>query len=136
MLSMDAANYLLSHGIVQGFGKDLTVGSTTKIPTGDGPIVSLHETGGTAPVERQNRVGNPYRRPSTQILVRARQASVARAKIAAVYQAFVGIRNQVIGDNFYLWIRPVQEPSDMGMPDDQERAQYVFNITAMSGPNS
>lgn len=67
------------------------------LPAGDGPYLSIIETGGTAPLRTQNAVATPaYQRPSAQIVVRAATYTAARTMARAAYNALVGVRNRTV----------------------------------------
>lgn len=122
---------VLSAASLGAVGTDIFIGARAAIPAGDGPYLSLIETGGTAPMERHDHVGTPYQQPSMQLVARAKGATVARIRARAAYNALVGIRNQTINGTTYLWIRPVQEPFDLGIDETGRRSRFVFNIQVL-----
>lgn len=68
--------------------------SAADLPNGDGPFLTLVETGGTSPERTQNDIGPPaYPRPSAQVAVHGVTYAVSRAMARAAYNALVGIRN-------------------------------------------
>lgn len=77
--------------------------SARNIPDGDGPYLSIIETGGTTPLRIHNAVASGvvvategYERPSFQIVVRARTFSEARLMARRAYKA-LRIRNRLVG---------------------------------------
>lgn len=76
---------------------DIFVSSKRKLPTDDGPYLSLIETGGTTPERTQNDISPPaYPRPSMQLVARAKSYDAARIMARNAYNALVGIRNQIV----------------------------------------
>lgn len=112
------------------YGSDIFLGSNAVIPTGDGPFLSIIETGGTEPLRTHN--GAPVTRPSAQLLARAKSIIVARTKLKLAYDALggaQGLHNVTLSGTFYQSITPRQEPSDIGK-DTDGRPMLVFNIGA------
>lgn len=71
--------------------------SMKDIPDGDGPYLSIVETGGTFPERTHNSVSVPaYLRPTAQIVVRAGTYSAARTMARAAYNALAAVRNSNI----------------------------------------
>lgn len=54
------------------YGSNIISGSKGVIPDGDGPFLSIIETGGTAPLRVHNEARAHVQRPSAQILVRGK----------------------------------------------------------------
>lgn len=109
--------------------KTIFLGSHAKIPDGDGPFISLIETGGMAPTRIHNVATAHTQRPTAQIMVRASKYNVARAKAKAAYDALDGIFNTTLSGTFYQKIVARQEPTDVGL-DAKDRPMVVFNIEA------
>ena len=64
------------------------------IPKGDGPIVSLRETGGTSPIRTHNDGSSPaYQRPTVQVITRATDYGVSKARAYQVYNALISVQN-------------------------------------------
>lgn len=112
----------------------LFMSSKAVIPAGDGPYITVSETGGIAPTRIQNKAAAATQRPTAQVLVRASTYPIARAKALAAYQSLDGTFNATIGTTFYLRLVARQEPTDMGL-DAQSRAQVVFNVEAEKQPS-
>jgi len=71
--------------------------SKASIPVGDGPFLSVIETGGQTPQRTHNHISLPaVQRPSAQILARAKNYAAAMIMARAAYNALVGIRNQYV----------------------------------------
>jgi hypothetical protein len=111
------------------YGSNIFNGSHAVIPKGDGPYISLIETGGTAPTRIHNVPGAHTQRPTAQVLVRASSYIVARAKAKAAYAALDGVFNTTISGVFYQKITARQEPTDIGL-DEKNRVMIAFNIEA------
>ena len=116
------------------YGSSIISGSKGTVPDGDGPYISLTETGGTQPLRVHNTAGAHVQRPSAQIAVRAKGYDVARAKAKAAYLALDGVFNTVISGVFYQSITAVQEPTDIGL-DAKGRPVIVFNIDVEKDPS-
>jgi hypothetical protein len=72
-----------------------------------------------------------YPRPGVQILVRAREASVARAKAKAMHAALDGLYNVTINGTKYQRIVAVQDVMDQRV-DETGRPRFAFNLESMS----
>ena len=73
---------------------DTFIGPAAFIPTGDGPYVSIIDTGGSDPIETHN---NDIREQlSVQILVRGKAYFDARDLILECWRALDGIRDQTV----------------------------------------
>lgn len=126
----DIAARLVSQG-VGTIGSSIFLGSRAAIPAGDGPYISLTETGGTAPTRIQNQASVATQRPSAQVLTRAKNYVTARAKAKAAYDALDGIFNTTLNGTFYVSVTARQEPTDIGLDDaGPGRPMIVFNIDA------
>jgi hypothetical protein len=115
-------------------GSNIILGSKGTIPTGDGPYLSLTETGGSAPTRVQNTPVASTQRPTAQIAVRAKSYTVARAMSRAAYLALDGIFNTSLSGVFYQSVTARQEPTDIGL-DAQSRPVIVFNIACEKVPS-
>jgi len=129
----DIAARLAAQG-VGVVGSTIILGSKGTVPQGDGPFISLTETGGSAPTRIQNKGSANTQRPSAQVLVRAKSYQVARAKSKAAYDALDGIFNTVLSGTLYHSITVRQEPTDIGL-DAETRPMIVFNIGAEKVPS-
>jgi hypothetical protein len=116
-------------------GQNMFLSSKSNIPSGNGPYISIIESGGTTSRRTQNNTA--IQRPSAQITVRASSYPVARAQAVLVYDALGGdngLHNLLIMGTFYQSIVPVQQIFDLGL-DDLSRARVVFNINAEKQPS-
>jgi hypothetical protein len=125
----DLASKLVVDGICT-LGGDLFLGSKAVIPSGDGPYTSLNEVGGVAPTRVQNKAAANTKRPTVQVLVRAKLYNIARDKVAQVYASLDGVFNTTLNGVFYVKVTARQEPTDMGVDATGNRVQLVFNLEA------
>lgn len=127
MFLTDLVSILASENIGV-YGIDVFVGSKSVIPAGDGPFVTLIETGGAGEEGTHNLSPTTpaYVRPSAQVVCRALNYMDARAKAEECYLAFNFVNTFVAG-TWYRILSPKQEPFDLGV-DDAGRARVVFNI--------
>lgn len=79
-------------------GTDAFIGRSVNISdlSGDGPHIIVIDTGGTAPIEAHGPSGSLYERLSAQIIVRARDYTVARTRALAIWRALHGVRNETV----------------------------------------
>lgn len=129
----ELADRLVAQG-VGTVGSNILKGSNAVIPTGDGPYITLIETGGTAPTRIHNHVGAHTQRPTVQISVRAKSYKVARDKCVEAYNALDGVFNTLLGTTFYQRITARQEPTDLGR-DENGRPMIVFNVEIEKTPS-
>jgi hypothetical protein len=120
--------------VANGAATTVYLSSAANIPDGDGPYLSLIETGGTGPEYVQNQANPAYQRPALQVVARAKNYVVARGMIAVAYNVLANKRNQTLGSVWYRSIRPLQEPFDIGL-DDRQRARCAFNVLAVKRPS-
>lgn len=126
MLLDEIAAYLASKG-VGTVSSNILKGSNAVIPNGDGPFLSLIETGGSAPTRIHNVPGAHTQRPTVQVVCRATSYGVARTMAKSAYAALDGTFNTSLSGVFYQKIAARQEPTSMGV-DAQERPLIVFNV--------
>ena len=115
-------------------GSSIFLGSRAAIQDGDGPYISLTETGGSSPTFVHNTAGSKTQRPTAQVAVRAKSYLIARTKAKDAYVALNGVWNTTISGVFYQKITARQEPTDIGL-DDKTRPMVVFNIEAEKNPS-
>ena len=108
-------------------GSSIFLGSKAVIPDGDGPYLTLIETGGSGPTRVQNYTSAHTQRPTVQVAVRARSYLVARTMAKNAYDALDGVFNTTLSGVFYQSITARQEPTDIGV-DGKERPLIVFNV--------
>lgn len=127
----DVAARIIALSLGTAVGTDIFIGTKAKVPSGpsdDGPYISLVDTGGTSALRRHD---GRYPRPSIQVSVRARQASAARAKAAALHAALADKFNVTMGSTFYLSVIAVQEVMDMPA-DSVGRPRFGFNLDTLT----
>lgn len=132
----EIAARLVSAG-VGVLGTTLFLSSAAKLPAGNGPYITLTETGGPTPGRGgrvHNEAGTHVQSPTAQIAVRAKSYVEARTKAKAAYQALDGTWNTTIAGVFYQQITARQEPTDVGL-DESGRVVVVFNIDALKQPS-
>lgn len=123
--------------VAQGVGvlsTNIILGSRGTIPLGDGPFISIIETGGSGPTRVHNTNAPNTQRPTAQVLVRAKSYVVARAKAKAAYEALDGVFNTTLSGTFYQQIVARQELTDIGL-DAEARVMIVFNLDAQKAPS-
>ena len=112
------------------YGANIIAGSKGVVPDGDGPYLSIIETGGTAPLRVHNEAGAHVQRPSAQILVRGKNYVAARTMARNAYTALDGVVNTTLSGTFYQAITAQQEPTDIGL-DAKGRVMISFNVQAL-----
>jgi len=85
--------YLESLGVVSG---NVFVSTRASIPSGEGPYLSIVETGGTGSITEQNSDSPAFQRPGAQIVARAGDYVAARTLARAAYDALVRVKNQTL----------------------------------------
>lgn len=135
MLLDEIANRLVAEG-VGAINSVIFMGAKAIIPSGDGPYLTLSETGGFSPAGTQNDTGTE--RPTVQILGRATSYPIARAKVQQAFDALGGangLHNMLLSGVWYVSIKARQSVTDMMQQDEQGRAMLVFNIDAEKSPS-
>lgn len=132
MLLDDIAARLVAQG-VGTLGSNIILGSRGQIPTGDGPYLSMTETGGFAPTRIHNKASANTRRPAAQICVRAKSYRTARTMAEAAFLALDGVYETTLNGTRYHSITAVQDPEDIGL-DENQRPMIVFNISVEKQP--
>src|SRR5580698_2180580 len=100
MSFLDDMIWQLTQQNVGVLNKNLFVSSAAVIPSGNGPFLTITETGGRAPSRIQNQNSAYMRYPTAQIVVRGTQVA-ALTMMAAAYLALDGIYNMVLNGVFY-----------------------------------
>jgi hypothetical protein len=125
--------------VAQGVGVynvNIFIGSASIVPIGDGPYLSLRETGGTGPAKTQNNTGTE--RPGAQVLTRGTNPDLARAMAAAAFAALGGVDglyNITLTGVAYISLSVRQSIVDIGKDDTGKRTMYSFNIDAEKYPS-
>lgn len=133
MLLDEIAARLVSQS-VGVIGTSIFLGSKAIIPSGDGPYISLIETGGSGPTRIHNQSTPNTQRPTVQVVVRAKSYLTARTKSKAAYLALDGIFNTDLSGVRYHSVTARQEPTDIGL-DVLERPMVVFNLDVEKQPS-
>lgn len=71
--------------------------AAASIPSGEGPLVTIMQTGGYLARRTHNYVGASYLQPTAQVIVRAKDLYVARQVLRAIYASLDPVRNQYVG---------------------------------------
>lgn len=120
-------------GASLGTASTVLRGRKAVIPPGDGPFTVVIPTGGREADYVHNDGGSKsYANPSAQIVVRAKSFDVAMARAKAI-EPVLRVVNTTVSGTVYLFLRPVQEPFDLG-PDESGRARVAFNVVAQKRP--
>lgn len=117
------------------YGVDIFASSRAVLPAGEGPFLTVIETGGTSPEHTHNSVLAPaYQRPSAEIIVRGATFETAMTMSRAAYSALF-VRNYTASSGtHYRSISPAGEPGDIG-PDRSGRITIAFNVDAIKRPS-
>lgn len=116
------------------YGTDIFVSSKATVPKIAAGSIHLADTGGTAPVLTHNDLLSPaYVQPSAQVTIRHNTYEGAMTKAVAVRNSLSKIRNQLLNATWYLWVKPQQEPIDLGI-DDTGQTRFAFNVLARKRP--
>lgn len=124
--------------VAQGVGVrkvNIFASSDANIPSGDGPYLTIYETGGSGSSRTQD--DRATERPTAQIAVRAKGYIFSRAMCKLAYDALGGangLHNVTLSGTRYLSINARQNPTDVG-DDNAGRAMTVFNIDAEKAPS-
>lgn len=116
------------------YAENIFISSASVIPSGDGPYLTLVETGGSGPARMHN---SATQRPTAQLTSRASTEVEARAFLKKAYDALGGadgLHNITLLGVNYVSITPRQEPTDVSL-DGEARATFVFNIDAEKQPS-
>lgn len=131
----EIVNKLVAAGVVHlgtsvGDANSIYAGSKVTIPSGDGPLLSIIETGGSEAVRTQN--GFSVERPSAQLLSRGASLPAARTLLKNAYDALGGadgLHNVVLSGTWYLNLIFKQQITDIGL-DQVGRVMVSINIDA------
>lgn len=103
-----------------------------RIPSGDASLVVI-ETPGPGSIGTHNSLERPASlQPAAQITGRAKDYAPARAMAQLAYDALYLVRNRYVNSGWYLWMRPQQEPADLGT-DPQGFVRVGFNVVGRIG---
>ena len=88
---------LINDASLGTFGTDMFIGMEAILPTGDGPYITIINTGGSESLDTHNVAqGVTYEMRSCQIVVRARTYDSANTRALAVWRVLDGIRNTTV----------------------------------------
>ena len=76
------------------FNTDVFAGPLSVIPKGDGPYISISDTGGAGQTDTHNN--DIYEKLSAQVVVRGINYTTTRAKALAVWRVLHGVRNTTV----------------------------------------
>lgn len=102
-------------------------------------VPSLHviETSGAGADLIHNTITPGYLNPSAQVTAKHEEYQQAFDLAMAAWNACWQIKNQFVGSGevlpWYLWLRPTQQPFDMGV-DADGKARVGFNVVARMRP--
>jgi hypothetical protein len=86
----EMSHYLATNGITA----QILIGGQTDIPTGDGPFITLRQTGGVRGTSVQGRVTPKIERPGAQVSVRAKSPRTTKSLSYAVHKILSEVRNK------------------------------------------
>jgi len=78
------------------YGSNIFISELADIPTGDGPYLTVNETGGFRGIRIHDQNRPAYPRPGVQIVVRANTYDSARTMARAAHNALAAVRNTVV----------------------------------------
>lgn len=125
---------LVSEG-VGSTNSNILWGSGSVVPVGNGPYLSLVETGGYGSMKTQN--GIAIERPTMLLLARAKHSADARLMLKNAYNALGGANglfNITLSGVFYLSLKARSIPADTGK-DAANRVMFSFNIDCEKYPS-
>lgn len=86
----EMSQYLTTHGVTA----QIFIGGQTDIPTGDGPFITLRQTGGVRGDHVQGSVTSKIERPGAQVSVRAKSPRSTKSLAHTVHKLLSEIRNK------------------------------------------
>ncbi len=88
---------LINDASLGTFAVDMFIGREAILPTGNGPFVSIINTGGSEPESTHNKAaGHTYEHLSVQIVTRARGYDAAKTRALAIWRTLDGVRNTTV----------------------------------------
>ena len=132
MESIEAVVTLLEQGAAGVGGTTIFAGSDVNLPTeSTPPFITVLQTAGRPPIGVHNSTS--LRQPAFQIVVRGDIYTDVQDVTKQAFEALGGIQglsNILVGDVFFLSMRPSSEPFDL-TPDAQQRVRLAFNVNAL-----
>lgn len=110
--------------------------SRAKLPAGDGPFLTVIETGGTAPARTQNNTATE--RPSVQLKAYGVSYHAARALLKAAFNALGGVNglhNITLSGIQYVSIKPRTGFADTGLDATGARVTLVCMVDVEKEPS-
>src|SRR5262249_33546201 len=93
-----------------------------------GAILVLFDTGGASPDGMHTHTNAPaFTLPGGQLVARGNDYPSAAALLQRAYDTLYPIRNQIVNNAFYWYMRPTSEILDL-RPDERGNARASFNI--------
>lgn len=126
---LDDLVYLLENNSIGTQGVNIFVSSKATIPTGNGPYLTIIETGGTSPDYVQGQITPAYARPAAQLMCRGISYPAVRTMLSNALAVLCAVNNQAVNGTRYLWIHAMQEIGDRGL-DQMDRATVGVNVIA------
>jgi len=127
--TIDAVASIIETAGIAVAGITLFAGSDADLPRISGALITLVESGGGPPVGIHN--SRALRQPSIQLTVRGDIYTEITTMLELAYIACGGgevpLANFSVGDAFFLWMHPAQEPFQL-LNDAQGRVRLAFNI--------
>ena len=87
---------LINNAGLGTFATDMFIGLEAILPTGDGPYVTIVNTGGIEPENTHNTSGHTYEHLSCQIVCRAKTYDAADTRALAIWRLLDGITNTTV----------------------------------------
>ena len=87
---------VLTDASVGTYGTNIFISEMAKIPTGNGPYLTVNETGGFRGLRIHDQAKPAYPRPGAQIVVRATTYDAARTMARAAYNALAVVKNTAV----------------------------------------
>jgi hypothetical protein len=87
---------ILVAGGVGTYETNIFISESADIPTGDGPYLTVNETGGFRGLRIHDQPKPAYPRPGVQIVVRAMTYDAARTMARAAYNALAAVKNTAV----------------------------------------
>lgn len=132
MFLAELSAYLVAQGVAAS--TSIFLGANAALPPGEGPFLSIIETGGMGSTFIQNQAAGRTHQPTAQILCRAATYGSARTLAAAAHAALNGVWNTELSGVLYQKIICRQDPTDVGL-DVQKRPMVSFNIEVEKNPS-
>lgn len=141
MVVEEIAAHLIEHGlgtlgvvVNSVMTGSIFLGSWAVIPDGNGPFLTLTDTGGTGSSYTQNADGAATHNFTLQLLGRAKDPMQLKLLMRQAHAVLDGRTNLILSGIPYLSIYARQLPTDLGQ-DGKGRAMMSFNIMGEKAPS-